>query len=304
MKNRFYDLNTYFRRRYGERVHKISLDAGLNCPNRDGTLGSEGCIYCNSKGSGTGNLAKGYSITEQLEASKAPVIKRFKARKFIAYFQSFTNTYAPIETLKQLYEEALAVDDVVGLAIGTRPDCVSTEVLDLLQGYTRNYLIWLEYGLQSAHDTTLRAINRGHDVGAFEKAVAATAGRGIHISAHMILGLPGETRREMLETAAFIAGLPIQGVKLHLLYVVKGTALARLYGQGGYQCLEQQVYVDLVCDVLERLPGRMVIQRLTGDPHRHELIAPQWALDKNATVAMIRERLKERDTWHGKYMLS
>jgi radical SAM protein (TIGR01212 family) len=304
MKNRFYDLNTYFRRRYGERVHKISLDAGLNCPNRDGTLGSEGCIYCNSKGSGTGNLAKGYSITEQLEASKAPVIKRFKARKFIAYFQSFTNTYAPIETLKQLYEEALAVDDVVGLAIGTRPDCVSTEVLDLLQGYTRNYLIWLEYGLQSAHDTTLRAINRGHDVGAFEKAVAATAGRGIHISAHMILGLPGETRREMLETAAFIAGLPIQGVKLHLLYVVKGTALARLYGQGGYQCLEQQVYVDLVCDVLERLPGRMVIQRLTGDPHRHELIAPQWALDKNATVAMIRERLKERDTWQGKYMLS
>jgi radical SAM protein (TIGR01212 family) len=304
MKNRFYDLNTYFRRRYGERVHKISLDAGLNCPNRDGTLGSEGCIYCNSKGSGTGNLAKGYSITDQLEASKAPVIKRFKARKFIAYFQSFTNTYAPVEILKQLYEEALAVDDVVGLAIGTRPDCVSTEVLDLLQGYTRNYLIWVEYGLQSAHDTTLRAINRGHDVGAFEKAVAATAGRGIHISAHMILGLPGETRREMLETAAFIAGLPIQGVKLHLLYVVKGTALARLYGQGGYQCLEQQVYVDLVCDVLERLPGRMVIQRLTGDPHRHELIAPQWALDKNATVAMIRERLEERDTWQGKYMLS
>lgn len=304
MKNRFYDLNTYFRRRYGERVHKISLDAGLSCPNRDGTLGGQGCIYCNAKGSGTGNLAKGYSITDQLEASKAPVIKRFKARKFIAYFQSFTNTYAPVETLKQLYEEALAVDDVVGLAIGTRPDCVSTEVLDLLQGYTRDYLIWLEYGLQSAHDTTLKAINRGHDVGAFEKAVTATAGRGIHISAHMILGLPGETRREMLETAAFIAGLPIEGVKLHLLYVVKGTALARLYGQGGYQCLEQRAYVDLVCDVLERLPGHMVIQRLTGDPHRHELIAPQWALEKNATVAMIRERLEERDTWQGKYRLS
>jgi radical SAM protein (TIGR01212 family) len=288
----------------GERVHKISLDAGLSCPNRDGTLGGQGCIYCNARGSGTGNLAKGYSITDQLEASKAPVIKRFKARKFIAYFQSFTNTYAPVETLKQFYEEALAVDDVVGLAIGTRPDCVSAEVLDLLQGYTRDYLIWLEYGLQSAHDTTLKAINRGHDVGAFEKAVTATAGRGIHISAHMILGLPGETRREMLETAAFIAGLPIEGVKLHLLYVVKGTALARLYGQGGYQCLEQQAYVDLVCDVLERLPGHMVIQRLTGDPHRHELIAPQWALEKNATVAMIRERLEERDTWQGKFWLS
>ncbi len=299
-KKRFYDLNTYFRRLYGERVHKISLDAGLTCPNRDGTLGRGGCTYCNAKGSGTGNRKKGYSITRQLEESKAPVIKRFKARKFIAYFQSFTNTYAPIETLKRLYDEALSVKDVVGMAIGTRPDCVSAEVLDLLQDYARNYLIWVEYGLQSAHDETLKSINRGHDVKAFETAVAATAGRGIHIGTHIILGLPGETREQMLATADYVARLPIDGVKLHLLYVVKGTVMEQLYRSNGFRCLERNEYVDLVCDVLERLPENMVVQRLTGDPHPHELVAPQWALDKNNNVALIRKRLEERDSWQGK----
>lgn len=300
MKNRFFDLNTYFRNRYGGRVHKISVDAGLTCPNRDGTIDKAGCIYCNAKGSGTGNLAKGFSITEQLEGSKAPVIKRFKAKKFIAYFQSFTNTYAPYETLKNLYAEALAVPDVIGLAIGTRPDCVSENVLNLLQSYAETHLIWIEYGLQSAHDPTLMRINRGHDVEAFEKAVTATAGRGIKISAHMILGLPGETRKEMLATADYIAGLPIDGVKLHLLYVIKGTAMERLHASGAYRCLERDAYLDLVCDVLERLPANVVIQRLTGDPHRHELVAPLWALEKNENVALIRQRMVDRDTWQGR----
>lgn len=301
MKNRFYDLNTYFKNRYGGRVHKISIDAGLTCPNRDGTLDTKGCVFCNAKGSGTGNLAKGYSITEQLEKSKAPVIKRFKAKKFIAYFQSFTNTYAPFETLKAIYEEALAVPDVVGMAIGTRPDCVTEEVLDLLQGYVKDYLIWIEYGLQSSNDQTLKRINRGHDAACFEKAVMATASRGIKVGAHMILGLPGETRKEMLATADYIAGLPIDGIKLHLLYVVKGTALERLYRDGTYSCLERDAYIDLICDVLERLPENMVIQRLTGDPHRHELVAPLWALEKNDNVALIRQRMIERETWQGKH---
>lgn len=300
MKKRFYDLNTYFRNRYGERVHKISIDAGLTCPNRDGTISAAGCIFCNAKGSGTGNFTKGYSITQQLENSKGPVIKRFKAKKFMAYFQSFTNTYAPFETLKEIYDEALAVPDVVGLAIGTRPDCISEAVLDLLQAYAEKYLVWIEYGLQSSHDSTLKLINRGHDVQAFEDAVMATAGRGIQISAHIILGLPGETGREMLATADYIAGLPIDGIKLHLLYVIKGTALERLYKSGQYRCLERSAYIDLVCDVVERLPGHMVIQRLTGDPHKHELVAPLWALEKNENVALIRKRLEERDTWQGR----
>jgi radical SAM protein (TIGR01212 family) len=304
MEKRFYDLNTYFRNRYGERVHKISIDAGLTCPNRDGSIDTAGCIFCNAKGSGTGNFAKGYTITQQLENSKGPVIKRFKAKKFIAYFQSFTNTYAPFDTLKKIYDEALAVPDVVGLAIGTRPDCISEEILNLLQAYAEKYLIWIEYGLQSSHDPTLKRINRGHDVQAFEDAVMETAGRGIKISTHIILGLPGETRREMLATADYITGLPIDGIKLHLLYVIKGTALERLYKSGHYRCLERSAYIDLICDVMERIPGHMVIQRLTGDPHKHELLAPLWALDKNENVALIRQRLEERDTWQGRLLES
>jgi uncharacterized protein len=254
MQNRYYDLNSYFQRRFGHRVHKITVDAGLGCPNRDGTIGRGGCIYCNPQGSGTGAHAKGWSITRQLEASKPPVAKRFKAKKFMAYFQAFTNTYAPVERLKALYDEALAVPDVVGLAIGTRPDCVDEQVLALLETYARTHLIWIEYGLQSAHDATLARINRGHDAASFTRAVSATAGRGINICAHIILGLPGDTEAHMRETARFIAGLP----------------------------------------------PNMVIQRLTGDPHPRELVAPQWALRKDETVKRIRERLEERDTWQGK----
>jgi radical SAM protein (TIGR01212 family) len=302
MKKRYYDLNTYFRDRYGERVHKIAVDAGLTCPNRDGTLGSGGCIYCNAKGSGTGKHAAGLSITRQLEDSKAAVIKRFKARRFMAYFQSFTNTYAPLARLKALYDEALAVPGVVGLAIGTRPDCIDEPVLDLLQSYTRDHLVWIEYGLQSAHDATLARINRGHDVAAFRRAVTATTGRGILIGTHMILGLPGEDASHMRATADFIARLPVDGVKLHLLYVIKGTPLAALYRDGNYHCLEQDAYADLVCDVVERLPPGVVIQRLTGDPHRHELVAPLWALEKVQTLELIQKRLEERNTWQGKLL--
>jgi len=302
MKKRYYDLNTYFRNRYGQRVHKIAVDAGLTCPNRDGTLGTGGCIYCNAKGSGTGKHAAGLSVTRQLEESKAAVIKRFKAHRFLAYFQSFTNTYAPLAQLKALYDEALAVPGVVGLAIGTRPDCIDEPVLDLLQSYARSHLIWVEYGLQSAHDATLARINRGHDVAAFQRAVTATAGRGILIGSHIILGLPGEDAGHMRATADFIARMPVDGVKLHLLYVVKGTKLETLHGAGDYQCLGQEAYADLVCDVIERLPPDVVIQRLTGDPHKHELVAPRWALEKVQTLELIQKRLEERNTWQGRLL--
>jgi radical SAM protein (TIGR01212 family) len=300
MKNRFYDLNTYFRNKFGHRVHKITVDAGLTCPNRDGTLDTCGCVYCNPKGSGTGAHARGLSITQQLETSKPPIIKRFKAKKFIAYFQSFSNTYAPVDRLKAMYDEALAVDDVVGLAIGTRPDCIDSDVLSLLEAYTRKHLIWIEYGLQSAHDATLKRINRGHDAACFSRAVMETAGRGIHICAHVILGLPGEDREKMRATARFVAGLPIDGVKLHLLYIIKGTPMAEMLYSNQYQCLSQEEYIERVCDVIELLPSRMVIQRLTGDPHYRELVEPRWALRKDETVSRIKARLEERDTWQGK----
>jgi radical SAM protein (TIGR01212 family) len=300
MPNRYYDLNTYFRDQFGERVHKITVDAGMTCPNRDGTVGRGGCIYCNARGSGTGAHGKGLSITQQLEAGRISVGRRFKAKKFMAYFQSFSNTYAPLEQLRAMYEEALAVTDVVGLAIGTRPDCINEPILSLLEGYTRSHLIWIEYGLQSAHEPTLKLINRGHDAACFRQAVEATAGRGIRICAHIILGLPGEDITHMRATARFLAKLPIDGVKMHLLYVVKGTPMETLWTTGQYRCLTQDEYVDRVCDVLEELPDHMVIQRITGDPHAHELAAPLWALEKHETVDRIKARLIERDTWQGK----
>jgi radical SAM protein (TIGR01212 family) len=300
MQKRYRDLNTYFRNLFGHRVHKITIDAGMTCPNRDGTLSTGGCIYCNAKGSGTGAFRDGKSIREQLEAAKKRVVRRFKAKKFIAYFQSFTNTYAPVKTLKALYDEALAVPDIAGLAIGTRPDCINGEILDLLEGYAANHLIWIEYGLQSAHDDTLERINRGHAVASFTRAVAATRGRGIHICAHVILGLPGETRSQMLDTARFLAGLGIDGVKLHLLYVIRGTRLETLYNEGKFQCLGQQAYAELVCEFLEQLPADTIIQRLTGDPHPHELVAPRWALQKKETLDLINAILVEKDTWQGR----
>jgi radical SAM protein (TIGR01212 family) len=304
MDQRYNDLNSYLRGIYGGRVQKITIDAGLNCPNRDGSIAYGGCIYCNARGSGTGAHTKGISVTEQLVAGKAKLSKRYKAEKFIAYFQSFSNTYAPLDKLKSLYEEALAVDGVVGLSIGTRPDCVTPEILNLLQGYADHYLVWIEYGLQSAMDRTLAAINRGHDVQCFIDAVQTTQGRGISICAHVILGLPDETRADMLRTAQLIAKLGIDGVKLHLLYVVKGTRLEALYRQGSYICLKQPEYVDLVCDFLERIPPQMVIQRLTGDPHPHELVAPRWALQKAQILSQIRETLISRDSYQGKFFNS
>ena len=300
MHKRYNNFNTYLRNIFGCRVQKITIDAGFSCPNRDGTISTIGCIYCNVRGSGTGAHAKGLSVTEQLLQGKRTLSKRYKAKKFIAYFQAFSNTYAPFDRLKSLYEEALEVDDVVGLSIGTRPDCVDESVLELLQGYGKKYLVWIEYGLQSVHDATLAFINRGHDFKCFKKAVAATKNRGIKICAHVILGLPNEKKTDMLETARAVASMEIDGLKIHLLYIVKGTKLDKLYAAGEYRCLEQQEYVDLVCDFLERIPKNMIIQRLTGDPHPEELVAPMWSKKKMETMDLIKETLEKRDSWQGK----
>jgi radical SAM protein (TIGR01212 family) len=281
-------------------VQKIAVDAGLTCPNRDGTIAIDGCIYCNDLGSGTGFLQKGLSITEQISRGKQHLARRYKAKKFMVYFQSFSNTYAPLPVLKKIYGEALQFPDVVGLSIGTRPDCVDEPVLNLLESYTADRLIWVEYGLQSAHDETLALINRGHDAACFARAVRQTRGRGINICAHVFIGLPGEDRSHVLKTARFLSDLGIDGVKLHLLYVVRGTRLDALYKAGSYRCLEQDAYVALVCDVLEHIPEQVVIQRLTGDPHPHELVAPRWALERNETFARINRELERRDTRQGR----
>ncbi|MCJ7774654.1 MAG: TIGR01212 family radical SAM protein, partial [Desulfobacterales bacterium] len=204
-----------------------------------------------------------------------------------------------IEKLKALYEEALAVEDVVGLSIGTRPDCISEPILKLLQEYASDYLIWIEYGLQSANNSTLLFINRGHDFKCFKGAVEMSQGRNLKICAHIILGLPNEGKKQIRETANAVANLGIDGIKLHLLYVIKDTKLEQLYNEGKYKCLEQQEYIDNVSDFLEYIPGNIVIQRLTSDPHRNELVAPAWALNKQETLDLIEKTLEKRDSYQG-----
>lgn len=294
------DYNSYLREVFGCRVQKITVDAGLTCPNRDGSIGSGGCIYCNERGSGTGAAEHGLSIREQLETAKARLAKRYRAKKFLAYFQSFSNTYGPFAVLKRLYDEALAVEDVVGLSIGTRPDCAGDEVLDYLAVLAKAHMIWMEYGLQSSNDTTLVRINRGHKVSAFVNAVRHTRSRHLPICVHVILGLPGETRKEMLETARFLASQDIQAVKIHLLYVVRETILARWFQAGVFQCLSPEEYTSTVAEFLTLLPPHVIIQRLTGDPHPEELVAPMWALDKQHNLRAIHDYMKSRELYQGK----
>lgn len=298
---RYRDYNTYLRGIFGERVQKISLDAGLGCPNRDGTISRKGCIYCDRRGSGTGELvSRGLSIDEQIENSKALLRKRYRAGKFIAYFQSFSNTYAPLQELKSLYDRALSHADVVGLAVATRPDCVNQEIIELLAAYSSSYLVWVEYGLQSCHDQTLELINRGHDAERFVSSVRLTHSYGLPVCAHVILGLPGEDQAMMLRTADFLADLRVEGIKIHLLYVLQGTPLAELYQNRAFRCLEQREYVELVVRFLERLPPDTIVQRLTGDPVPTELLAPQWATEKSRTLNLIQQLMETKDTWQGR----
>jgi radical SAM protein (TIGR01212 family) len=243
----------------------------------------------------------GLSIDQQIVRAKEVIQRRYKARKFIAYFQSFTNTYAPVSRLKYLYDEALAHKDMVGLSVATRPDCVNRAILTLISSYQSDHLVWLEYGLQSSHDKTLKRIHRGHDVSCFEKGVHMADEYSINICAHVILGLPGEDREMMLQTARFLSNLPIRGVKIHLLYVVKGTPLSELYQKGEFRCLDRDEYANLVVDFLELLPPDMVIQRLTGDPMSSELVAPSWAKEKQINLKFIHDILERRETWQGRH---
>jgi hypothetical protein len=299
-KKRYSDYNTYLRKLFGQRVQKISVDAGLSCPNRDGSLSRGGCIYCNAKGSGSGLFSRGVSIRDQIETGKIGAVKKYKAKKFLIYFQSYSNTYTACAHMKQMYDEALSCDGVVGMAIGTRPDCIDAEKLDLIESYAKEKLVWMEYGLQSVHDATLARINRGHDFNDFLTAVNLTRNRGIQICTHIILGLPGESPEMMRRSAQVLADSGINGIKIHLLYVIKGTPLEKMWAQGMYTPMEQSEYVEMVCDFLELLPDRIIVQRITGDPHPEELRAPLWAARYRETFNLIQRGLEKRDTFQGK----
>jgi radical SAM protein (TIGR01212 family) len=295
---RFYPYSQFLRERFGCKVYKLTVDAGFTCPNRDGSKGLGGCSYCETS-SFSPAAGSRLSVREQVEKEKRLAEGRYGASKFIAYFQPFSNTYAPVERLRALHDEALAVEGVVGLSLGTRPDCVPPEVLDYLEELARRTHLWIEYGLQSAHDRTLELINRGHTFAEFEDAVRRTQGRGIFICVHLILGLPGEDREMICATAERIAAHGVDGVKLHHLHVVRDTALAGQFAEGRVRLLELDEYVRLAADVLERLPPWTVLQRFVGDVQGDRLIAPKWNEGKLRVLEAIQEELRRRGTRQG-----
>jgi radical SAM protein (TIGR01212 family) len=288
----------HLRHTFGCRVHKVSLDVGFTCPNRDGTVAVGGCVYCNNASFSPGN--RRLSVTEQLAQGKRFLRQRYGAKKFIAYFQAYTNTYGEVHRLRDLYDEALASEDIVGLAIGTRPDCVSETVLDLLADYAAHTYLWLELGLESGHDQTLMFLNRGHTVAAFDDAVHRAQQRHLRLCAHVILGLPGESAADILATARYLAASRLDAVKLHHLHVVRHTVLEKLYHRGEVPLLSLEDYASLVVDCLEVLPPDMIIMRLMGDAPREMLVAPSWSLDKRLALQCIEQELERRETYQGK----
>jgi uncharacterized protein len=296
---RYYDLKSFWLNRFGCKVYKLQIDAGFTCPNRDGTVSTGGCIYCDGRGSRLRQAGTLPSVSEQLRMGKEYYRKRRNAGKFIAYFQTFTNTYGPVDKLKRFYDEALTEEDIIGLSVGTRPDCVPDTVIDLLRNYAQHSHVWLELGLQSIHDKTLQFIKRGHSAGTFLDAVRRLSGKNILICTHIIVGLPGESREEILETARVLGTLPIHGIKIHLLLALKGTKMGDLYEEGNVTLPDKHDYIKIVCDILEILPPDMVIQRLTADGYRDILLAPQWAVNKMDVLNAIDRELERRNTYQG-----
>lgn len=285
------DYNSYLKTKYGSKVYRIGLDAGLSCPDR--------CIYCNIEGSRSSYTKHKDSVATQL-STRVEYLKRKKgAKKFIAYFQSHTNTYAPVERLKSIYDEILPFKEIIGISIGTRPDAVDRDKLGLISSYQDRYEVWIEYGLQSIHDRTLKAINRGHSFKDFVDALDSTKKLNIPVCAHIILGLPGETPGDMMATAKKLSEMKIDGIKIHLLHILKGSELEKLYYEDKVRVLEEDEYVQLVCDFLENLSKDVIVQRLTGEGPRLNHIAPSWALDKIGTINKIKETLEKRGSCQG-----
>lgn len=299
-KKRYLTFNQHLQQTFGEKVYKVTIDAGFTCPNRDGTLGTGGCIYCYGKRVSQ-RLVDPTSIKEQIRQGQDAIRQRYKAQKFLAYFQSYTNTYAAPEVLENLYRSALAEEDIVGLTIGTRPDCVDESVLDMIEHLAQESYLWIEYGLQSIHHNTLKTINRGHGFSEFLDAVIRTKRRkGLKICTHVILGLPRESKEEMLETAKTLSVLHVDGVKIHSAHVLKGTPLEEMYLNGEYQVLKLPEYVDIVCDFLEYLSPEIVIHRLIGDAPKSRYVAPEWCLHKSEALRQIDLELERRNSWQGK----
>ncbi|MCR5332237.1 MAG: TIGR01212 family radical SAM protein [Lachnospiraceae bacterium] len=294
------DLNTYLRRRFGRKVYKIPINGGFTCPNRDGTLGTGGCIFCSGYGSGDFAPDAGLSVSEQIRrgieavAAKMPEGMPGVTRgAYIAYFQAFTNTYAPAERLRKLYSEAIEHPDIVAISIATRPDCLPEDVLDLLGEMNRIKPVWVELGLQTIHSRSAEYIRRRYDLAVYDRAVWELGKRGLETITHVILGIPGETREEMLETVKYVGSSRVQGIKLQLLHVIEGTDLAADYRAGKFECMTMDEYIDLIADCLKILPPDIVIHRMTGDGARKTLVAPLWSADKKRVLNALKKKLTE-----------
>lgn len=296
----YHTLDYEMKKNFGVKVYKIALDGGMTCPNRDGTLGSRGCIFCSAGGSGDFAAPHGRPVTEQIEEAACRIRRKLgDGGAYIAYFQSYTNTYAPVGYLRKLFTEAISHPDVRVLSVATRPDCLPDEILDLLAELNQVKPVWVELGLQTIHPDTATLIRRGYELACFEDTLTRLRQRNLEVIVHVILGLPGEDRRRMLQTTAYLAHQDIQGIKLQLLHVLKGTDLADLYLQGGFPVMSLEAYADLVIDCIALLPPRMVIHRITGDGPKNLLIAPLWSANKRLVLNTMTRRLKERGVTQG-----
>ncbi|MCM1499898.1 MAG: TIGR01212 family radical SAM protein [Clostridium sp.] len=290
---KYYSLNQYLQDTFGQKIYKIPLDGGFTCPNRDGSLDTRGCIFCSQAGSGEFAGDRRSSVWQQIEKGKERLKGKAHNGKYIAYFQAFTNTYAPVERLRLLYEEAVSHPDIAILSIATRPDCLSDEILLLLQEMNGKKPVWVELGLQTIHERTAEYIRRGYLLSVYDEAVDKLKRIGVQVIVHVILGLPGETVAQMKETVSYVGKSGADGIKLQLLHVIRGTDLEKDYQAGRFRVLELEEYVNLVADCIALLPQDMVIHRLTGDGDRKSLVAPLWSLDKKRVLNAIRKRIAE-----------
>ncbi len=289
----YLSFNKYLKDKFGQKVYKISLDGGFTCPNRDGKTGTRGCIFCSKGGSGDFAESREMSITEQIESGKKKVEKKIKSGKYIAYFQAFTNTYAPIEMLRQKYEEAINHPDIVALSIATRPDCLGDDVIRLLDEMNKIKPVFVELGLQTIHQKSAKYIRRGYDLSVYDKAVRDLKKIGVNVVVHVILGLPNESENDMLETVKYVCESGANGIKLQLLHVIDGTDLAKDYEKGLFKTLEFDEYVNLIVKCVKIIPKDIVIHRLTGDGAKKDLIAPLWSADKKRVLNAINKALRE-----------
>lgn len=300
----YYSLSKYYKELFGEKVYKIALNANLTCPNRDGKIDTRGCIFCSQEGSGDFSSNKYLSISDQIEQGKKLLSKKVKAdTKYIAYFQAFTNTYGKLDYLRKIYTEAVSHPDIIGISIATRPDCLDNDILCLLYEISKEKKLWVELGLQSIHEETANFIRRGYPLTCFDKAIEKLNYYSIDIIVHLIIGLPNETRSDILKTIDYVVSKKIQGVKLQLLHILKGTDLSILYQQDKFKTLTLDEYADLIVDCIERMPNSIVIHRITGDGPKNLLLAPMWSQNKKLVLNTIHNRFKTRSSYQGKYKI-